>query len=88
MVVRALARLPRAKARTTNTQRTHCHVAHFLLTTLWDSLDAIKRFAGENCEMARYYPEDEDYLLEREPHVTHTDVLMAVLPAEPQITDL
>jgi heme-degrading monooxygenase HmoA len=34
-------------------------VAHFLLTTVWDSLEAIKRFAGEDYELARYYPEDD-----------------------------
>jgi heme-degrading monooxygenase HmoA len=50
-------------------------VAHFLLLTFWDSLDAIKAFAGEDCERARYYPEDDDYLLEREPFVTHYEVL-------------
>lgn len=55
-------------------------VSHFLLTTLWDSLDAIKRFAGENYTAARYYPEDDEFLLEREPHVTHANVLMAVMP--------
>lgn len=52
-------------------------VAHFVLTTLWDSIDAIKRFAGEAYEAARYYAEDDDYLLEREPRVVHADVLMA-----------
>jgi heme-degrading monooxygenase HmoA len=50
-------------------------VAHFLLLTFWDSLDAIKAFAGEDYERARYYPEDDDYLLEREPFVTHYEVL-------------
>lgn len=50
-------------------------VAHFLLTTVWDSIDAIKRFAGEDYENARYYPEDDDYLLEREPKVRHAEVL-------------
>lgn len=55
-------------------------VAHFVLTTLWDSMDAIRHFAGEAPEVARYYPEDDDYLLEREPHVTHAEVLMAVFP--------
>jgi len=55
-------------------------VAHFLLTTLWDSVDAIKRFAGEDFAVARYYPEDHDYLLEREPYVTHADALLVVLP--------
>jgi len=55
-------------------------VCHFLLTTLWDSIDAIKRFAGDDYERARYYTEDDEYLLEREPLVTHYDVLMAVTP--------
>jgi heme-degrading monooxygenase HmoA len=50
---------------------------HFLLTTLWDSIDAIKRFAGDDYERARYYPEDDDFLLDREPFVTHYEVLMA-----------
>ena len=57
-------------------------VAHFLLTTLWDSVDAIKRFAGDDYEAARYYPEDDDYLLEREPFVTHAEALMVAFPAE------
>ena len=52
-------------------------VCHYLLTTLWDSLDAIKRFAGDDYERARSYPEDDDYLLEREPFVTHYEVLAA-----------
>jgi hypothetical protein len=53
-------------------------VAHFTLTTVWDSLASIKAFAGEDHEKARYYPEDDDYLLEREPYVTHAECLMAV----------
>jgi hypothetical protein len=53
-------------------------VAHFTLTSFWDSMDAIARFAGEPVEAARYYPEDDGYLLEREPDVTHQDVLMLV----------
>jgi hypothetical protein len=57
-------------------------VAHFSLTTLWDSVAAIKRFAGEDYEVARYYPEDDDYLLEREPFVTHAEALMVAFPAE------
>ena len=50
--------------------------SHFLITTLWESVEAIKRFAGEDYEVARYYPEDDDYLLEREPYVRHAEVLM------------
>jgi heme-degrading monooxygenase HmoA len=52
-------------------------VAHFLLLSLWDSYDAIRAFAGEEIERARYYPEDAEYLLELEPTVTHYEVLTA-----------
>ena len=48
---------------------------HFVLTTLWDSVAAIKSFAGDDYVRARYYPEDDDFLLEREPFVVHYDVL-------------
>ena len=50
--------------------------AHFLLLTLWESEDAIKRFAGSNIEKAKYYPEDELFLLELEPTVTHYEVVV------------
>ena len=50
-------------------------IAHFQFITLWDSYDAIRRFAGENFERAVYYPEDKAFLLELEPHVTHYEVL-------------
>jgi heme-degrading monooxygenase HmoA len=52
-------------------------VAHFLLLTLWESWDAIRAFAGADPEKARYYPEDERFLLELEPTVTHYEVLGA-----------
>lgn len=52
-------------------------VAHYLLTTLWESESAIRRFAGDDVTVARYYPEDDDYLLEREPRVRHAEVLLA-----------
>jgi heme-degrading monooxygenase HmoA len=45
--------------------------AHFLTVSLWDSLESIKGFAGDDYERARYYPEDVDYLLEFEPTVQH-----------------
>lgn len=51
--------------------------AHFLLLTLWESYDAIRRFAGDDYERARYYPEDDAFLLEKEPFVTHYEVLVA-----------
>lgn len=56
-------------------RRTEGRVTHFLLLTFWDSLDAIRAFAGDDYERARYYAEDDAYLLEREPYVSHYDVL-------------
>ena len=56
------------------------YVAHFTLTTFWDSIAAIKRFAGEDYERARYYSEDDGYLLEREPLVAHAEVLALIAP--------
>lgn len=56
-------------------RRTEGGVTHFLIITFWDSLAAIRAFAGENYEEARYYPEDDAYLLEREPYVLHHEVL-------------
>jgi heme-degrading monooxygenase HmoA len=44
------------------------------LLTLWESEEAIKRFAGSDMERAKYYPEDEQFLLELEPTVTHYQV--------------
>lgn len=41
-------------------------VAHFLLITFWDSMESVKKFAGEQPEIAKYYPEDDAFLLEKE----------------------
>lgn len=49
--------------------------AEFLLISLWDSFDAIQKFAGPEYEKAVYYPEDAKFLLEMEPNVTHYEVL-------------
>lgn len=46
-------------------------ICHFYTVTEWDSLESIKNFAGEDYEKARYYPEDEGYLLEFEETVEH-----------------
>jgi heme-degrading monooxygenase HmoA len=41
-------------------------IVHFLLVKIWDSMESVKKFAGEHPEKAKYYPEDDDYLLEKE----------------------
>jgi heme-degrading monooxygenase HmoA len=49
--------------------------AEFQFVSFWPSMDAVRRFAGDDVEKAVYYPRDREYLLELEPHVRHYEVL-------------
>jgi heme-degrading monooxygenase HmoA len=56
-------------------ERCEGEVTHFITLTFWESLAAIRAFAGEDAEKAKYYPEDADFLLEYEPRVVHYEVV-------------
>jgi heme-degrading monooxygenase HmoA len=58
-------------------RRTEGDRTEFVFVSLWESLDAIRAFAGEDVEEARYYPEDREYLLEMSPRVKHYEVAVA-----------
>ncbi len=49
-------------------------ITHFLLITYWNSFESIKKFAGSDPEVAKYYEEDKEFLLEKEQTVTHYEV--------------
>jgi heme-degrading monooxygenase HmoA len=53
------------------------------VTTLswWSSMEAIIAFAGPRPEVARYYPEDDRFLLERPVHVAHHRIVQHAVPA-------
>lgn len=53
--------------------------ANFLMITFWESKDAIKKFAGDDINRARYYPEDHQYFAELEENVAHYDVLINLM---------
>jgi heme-degrading monooxygenase HmoA len=58
----------------------------FITLSFWDSLDAIRAFAGDDIEAAVYYPEDDRYLIARGPRVRHYVVTGELQPgpdAEP-----
>ena len=57
--------------------------AEFLLLTLWESEEAIRRFAGPAPEQAVFYPEDGRYLVERGETVDHWEVVHRSEAAEP-----
>lgn len=46
-------------------------ICHFWTVTKWNSVESIQKFAGEDYEKARYYPDDKKYLLEFEENVVH-----------------
>ena len=52
----------------------------FVMFTLWDSLAAVKAFAGQDHETAVFYPEDDRFLVERDPTATHYEVDTQVGP--------
>jgi heme-degrading monooxygenase HmoA len=54
--------------------------AEFLLISLWDSKEAIQQFAGEDVEKAVFYPEDERFLIEKDDHVSHYEVVHDTAP--------
>ena len=56
-------------------ERADGDVTHFLTLTFWESIEAIHGFAGQDIEVAKYYPEDRDFLLEFEPKVVHYEVV-------------
>lgn len=49
--------------------------AEFLLVSLWDSMESVRRFAGDEPTRAVFYPEDDRYLVSRETEVTHFDLV-------------
>jgi heme-degrading monooxygenase HmoA len=49
--------------------------AEFLLVSLWESEDAVRRFAGDDIGRAVFYPEDDRFLVDRDHHVDHFDVV-------------
>jgi heme-degrading monooxygenase HmoA len=46
----------------------------FMTVSLWDSIAAIRAFAGEDIEAAVLYPEDERYLVDGTSSIAHYDV--------------
>ena len=49
--------------------------AEFLLLSFWDSEESVRRFAGDDVERAVFYPEDDRFLVERDEHVNHYELV-------------
>ena len=55
--------------------RSEGDLVHVEMFTLWDDLDAIRGFAGDELTRAKYYHIDPDFRLELEPEVVHFEVV-------------
>ncbi len=54
--------------------------AEFLLLSRWDSESAVRQFAGPDIDRAVFYPEDDRFLIDRDDHVTHYEVVFDSAP--------
>lgn len=52
-------------------RRDEAEVTHFMTVTHWESEESIRAFAGDELLQAKYYPEDQGFLMEFEPKVQH-----------------
>ena len=55
--------------------------AEFVFTSFWDSMEAIRGFAGDDVERAVYYPRDREFLHELGPSVRHYEVVSGAPPS-------
>ena len=49
----------------------------FVVLSFWESVDAIREFAGDDIGEAVFYPEDDRFLVDRELRVLHYEVMDA-----------
>ena len=55
-------------------QRTDGDRCEIVTISFWESMDAVRGFAGGDPERAVYYPEDDRFLVERNERVSHYDL--------------
>jgi heme-degrading monooxygenase HmoA len=53
--------------------------AELLLITFWDSEEAVRRFAGPQPDRAVFYPNDDRFLVARDEHVDHYELVFRAL---------
>jgi heme-degrading monooxygenase HmoA len=57
-------------------RRTVNDITEFTVISYWESIDAIRRFAGADIEKTHNLPKDPEYLIELEPKVAHYEVVL------------
>ncbi|HUN44959.1 MAG TPA: hypothetical protein VMU85_00505 [Stellaceae bacterium] len=73
--VRKIAAIPNNRG-TQMLRKVEGGIGDFTVISYWDSVEAIKQYAGEDYEKTNVLPRDPEYLLEVEPKVRHLEVLV------------
>jgi heme-degrading monooxygenase HmoA len=73
--VRAISRIP-GNCGVQMLRKVRDDIADFQVISYWDSLEAIKRFAGDDYEKVRHLPNDPKYMIGAEPTVQHFEVVV------------
>ena len=60
-------------------RRTLGDLCEVTTVSFWESMEAVRRFAGEDPDRAKFYPGDDELLVEKELHVDHHEVVSADL---------
>lgn len=47
----------------------------FVTLSFWESMDAVRQFAGDDASQAVFYPEDDRFLVDREATVSHFELI-------------
>ena len=56
-------------------RRTENGRTEFFVISFWESIEAVKKFAGKDYQKAVLLPRDREYLLDFEPNVLHYEVI-------------
>jgi heme-degrading monooxygenase HmoA len=72
--VRAIARIPGNRG-VQMLRSVGADFADFQVLSYWDSIEAIKRFAGEDYEQVHHLPDDPKYMIGAAPTVRHFEVV-------------
>jgi heme-degrading monooxygenase HmoA len=57
-------------------------LVEFTTVSLWESMDAVRAFAGDDPGRAKFYPGDDELLAEKDDHADHYEVVEADLDVE------
>ncbi len=60
-------------------RRTVGDLCEVTTVSFWESMEAVRRFAGEDPDRAKFYPGDDELLVEKDSYVNHYEVVSADL---------